>query len=301
MNYADQKPSTCSACPLYEKGKGFVLDAGDPLTARYGFSFEAPGHQEPAFRIIPNASRSFLSTQAECDKEIAVRKRDFPDMEDRFIRTGMPIVGQTGSAWMYWLLPRAGIRREDCFVSNVLRCVPPPSKGGAAYPTGEEKKAAEKACRQYDRWDKFRPTAIVVSLHPSSILRDIVPLPLVIKDMEKVRDFTSQGLKVMALMGGKATHAFLRYGANSTRWRGHYELLPSDWPDTYKSRFEYKAKRKKVEIVKPLELTVEPCPKYKRFKGGKTPICGCKPCWEKYDKKQSEKVTGASPCKNRHT
>lgn len=289
MDYSHQKPPQCEGCPLHQKGRGFVLGCGDPLYARYAFTFEAPGHQEVAFRIAPQAGRAFMATQAEVEKELETRRRDYPNVPEQFLRTGLPIVGQTGSAFQFWLAPRAGIRREECFVDNTIRCLVPPSKSGAAYPTGEEKKGAEKWCRQYDRIDKFRPTAIVLSLHPASILRDVIPLPVVIKDMEKVRDFTSAGHKVLALMGGKAAHAFLRYGSNSTRWRGHYELIGKDWPDTYKSQFDYKAKRKKVEVVRPTELTVEPCAKYKRFKGGKAPVCGCAPCWEKYDLKQKEK------------
>lgn len=231
-----------------------------------------------------------MATQAEVEKELETRRRDYPDVPEQFLRVGLPIVGQTGSAAQYWLWPRAGIRREECFVDNTIRCLPPASKSGAAYPTGEEKKGAEKWCRQYDRIDKFRPTAVVLSLHPASILRDVVPLPVVIKDMEKVRDFTAQGEKVLALMGGKAAHAFLRYGSNSTRWRGHYEILGKDWPDTYKALFEYQAKRKKkVAPVRPLELTPEPCAKYKRFKGGKAPACGCAPCWEKFEARCTQK------------
>lgn len=292
MTYTDQKPSTCSemGCPLAIKGKGFCLGQGDPTKAKYYFQFEAPGHQEVSFRLAAVSNRAFMSTQEEVDKELAVRRRDYPNIDEKFLRVAAPIVGMTGAAFQFWLAPPAGIRREECFFDNTIRCLPPAAKSGASYPTGEDKKAAEKCCRAYDRVDKFRPTVAVLSLHPATILRDIVPSKLVVEDLKKVRDFTAQGLKVMALMGGKASHAFLRYASNSTRWRGHYELLSPDWPDTYKARFEYKAKRKKVEIVKPLELTVEPCKSYKRYKAKRAPKCTCKPCWEKFESYQIENV-----------
>ena len=298
---------------MYGVAKGFVLGAGDPRKAKYAFVLEAPGREEVGFGIRPIAGRAFLSTQAECDVELAIRRRDYPGMEERFLRTGLPVVSQTGAAMQFWLWPKVGIRREDSFLDNTLRCLAPVSRAGAAYPTGAARKQAELHCRQYDRLESFRPDTIVTTIHPASVLREITPLPLVIKDFEKVRDFTAQGRKVLMLLGGKAAHGFLRYAENSTKWRGTYSLLDSSWPDTYKSKFEFKAKgRKKAERLseneraerdffgvpesvrtrakekrkRPEETNSVACKSAKRYKGKRPPKCSCAPCWDKYEHKE---------------
>lgn len=244
------QPKSCEGCPLYGKAKGFVLGCGDPRSAKYAIILEAPGKDEVAFQLRPNPNRAFLRTAEECDQELAIRKRDYPDVEERYLRTGVPVVGATGAALQFWVWPKLGIKREECYIDNTIRCLPPKGKNGEAYPTGEDRKEAEKFCRQYDRLHHFRPDTLVFSLHPAGILREITPLPLVVKDFEKVRDFTAQGRRVLALLGGKATHAFARYGSNVTKWRGHYAGLPGDWCETYQGDFEYQRKRKVKEKVK---------------------------------------------------
>ncbi len=240
------KPDACyaSQCPLADKGRGFVLDYGDPLTAEYALVLEAPGHDEIQFRIEPNARRWFLSTKEECDRELAVRRRDFPGLDERFIRTGVPAVGATGSVLEQWLFPVVGMRRDKLFIANTLRCLPPKSKRDA-YPKGEERKAAERCCRQWDRWDKFRPDAQLVTLHPAAILRDVTPLPLEIEDFKKARDFRAAGRRVMILLGGKAMKAFTRIGENVSKFRGHYLLLARGWAESYKQTFNFTAKHSK--------------------------------------------------------
>ena len=241
-------PLGCRGCPLDKVGKGFVLGAGDPERAKYAIILEAPGRDEVSFQLTPNPNRSFLQTKEECEKEYQIRKRDYPWAEARWLRTGVPVVGQTGLALQFWIWPKVGIRRSDCYIDNTIRCLPPKSKSGGAYPTGDTKKAAEFFCRQYDRIDKFRPDTVVFSLHPAGILREITPLPLAVKDFEKVRDFTVAGRRVLTLLGGKATAAFARYGSNVTRWRGHYAQLAKDWSETYKQQFAYRKKEKKVKL-----------------------------------------------------
>lgn len=299
------QPSSCAGCPLYGVGKGFVLGAGDPLKAKYAVVLEAPGRDEISFELKPNPHRAFLQTKEECAREYATRKRDYPQLEERFLRTGLPVVGQTGLALQFWIWPKVGIKREECFIDNTIRCLPPKGKT-SSYPIGEAKKAAEKHCRQYDRLAAYRPDTLVFSLHPAGLLREITPLPLAIKDFEKVRDFTGQGRRVLALLGGKATSAFARYGSNVTRWRGHYQALVADWCQTYKSLFEYRAKgRRKVMKVdednlfgvpetilrkaqerteRPTQLLPGPCKNVNRYKGKRPPKCGCMVCWDKYEK-----------------
>jgi uracil-DNA glycosylase len=278
------QPDSCKGCPLYGVSRGFVLGSGSPEKAKYCIVLEAPGQQEIQFTIAPNPHRSFLRTQEECDEEIATRKRDYPDLTNGSTRNGVPVVGPTGLAFESWILRRVGIRRDECFIDNTIRCLPPKSKSGAQYPTGEAKKAAELHCRRYDRIAMFRPDTVIFGLHPAGILREITPLPLAIKDFEKVRDFTNQGRRVLALLGGKSTSAFMRYGSNVTKWRGHYSALPPDWSETYRQRFEYtkKTKRAKKVVERPAELT-ESCASCKRYKGRTVPKHACAACWRKYE------------------
>lgn len=286
------QPKSCfeCGCPLAGKAKGFTLGCGDPRTAKYAIILEAPGKDEVAFSLKPNPARSFLSTGDECDRELAIRKRDYAEIDSRYIRLGVPVVGATGAALQFWVWPKLGIKREECYIDNTIRCLPPKGKNGEAYPTGEDRKEAEKLCRQYDRIGDFKPDVAVVSIHPASILREITPLPLLVKDFEKVRDFTSQSRRVVTLLGGKAAHAFLRYASNVTKWRGHYAGLPGDWCETYKSNFDYQRKRKVKEKVKMEITSLEACKKWKRYRGGKVPTCGCLPCWYKYHIKHKETV-----------
>ena len=277
------QPKTCEGCPCYEKSKGFVLGCGDPRTAKYAVILEAPGRDEVSFSLRPNPNRAFLATPGECDRELQIRKRDFPELDDKWLKVGVPVVGATGAALQFWIWKKLGITREECYIDNTIRCLAPKGKDGAAYPKGEERKEAEQHCRQYDRIDQFRPDTAVVSIHPASILREITPLPLIVKDFEKVRDFTTQGRRVATLLGGKAAHGFLRYGSNVTKWRGHYAGLPDDWSVTYKSQFEYTRKRKK----EPKVLVEGVCGKKHKGKK-KAPTCGYVGCVEDFKRRTSD-------------
>lgn len=242
VNETTNVPCKCSE--FRSKGKGFVLGAGDPEKAKIAAIFEAPGKDELSFRLMPVQGRSFYSTQAEVSAEIVRRTERFPNMERKYVTSGVPVVGATWTELDMWVLPRMPLTRSDLFLDNTLRCLPP-KKATAAYPTGEEKKMAEKCCRQYDQLDKFNPDTALVTLHPAGILREVTPLPLQIKDWEKARDFVKAGRRVLVLQGGKAADAFLRHAGNVTKWRGHYENLASDWSRTYTSLFEFKAKTKR--------------------------------------------------------
>lgn len=237
----------CSAdgceCKRFEcKGKGFVLGSGDPYSAKMMLILEAPGADEIQFLLNPIAERSFFSTLPECQSEIARRHKAFPDVDERLLRKGAPIVGPSGVEIDMWVLPVIGIQRRELFIDNTLRCLPPKAKDGSHYPTGDDRKEAERCCRHWDRLDQFRPNAMVITLHPAGILREVTPLPLQIKDFEKGRDFVRAGYRVAMLVGGKSAKAFLRYGESVTKFRGDYRLLPKNYIATYKDKFEYVAK-----------------------------------------------------------
>lgn len=225
MNELRDKPEACyeSGCPLATKGKRFVLGAGDPTTAKFGLLLEGPGNDEVTFRLRAEPGRKFYETQEACDKELALRRRDYPEIPERFLRLGVCVVGRSGSELVQWGFPAAGLSRADFFIDNTLRCLPP-KVGDSHYPTGNERKRAEACCRQYDRWHLFQPDITVVSLHPAAIVREPTPLWLQIKNFLKAKDFVAQGYKVIVLAGGKAAKWWLGYGENVTKWQGHYEF-----------------------------------------------------------------------------
>ena len=224
------KPQHCydSGCPLAEKGRGFVLGTGDPRTAKIAIILEAPGRDEIAFPLTMVPGRRFLSTQTEIDAEVARRKARYPDIDIHLIKRGAPIVGASGSMMNQWVLPAVGVKRENLFIDHVIRCQSPKVKN-SEYPTGAERHEAERCCRHYDRLEEFNPGALVGTMLPKSLLVEITPLPLLLKDVEKARDFAQAGFRTILLMGGKAAKAFMRYGENIARWRGSYELTGPGW------------------------------------------------------------------------
>jgi hypothetical protein len=125
-------------------------------------------------------------------------------------------------------------------------------------------------------------------------LREVTPLPLFIKDFEKAVSFTKQGFKTLVLLGGMAAEAFLGYGGNVTRWRGHYEVLTQGVGNWYSSLVSHltsklgkgKKKEKKAgkskfidqAVVGGIEDVLEtpslPSPKFKRPRRKRCKTCG---------------------------
>lgn len=265
------KPSGCGTCPLNETGKGFCLSQGDPATAQLAICLETPAQEEIGYLVIPppllpkfgydltSRQRKVLPTKESGQREMEIRGRLYPNMDASFYQRGVPIVGRTGAAIESWLFAKVGIQRDQIFLTNTLHCLPPKAKSGATYPIGKTKLQAELECRQYDQGLRvFRPQVIVLTLHPASLFKDIVPLPLVIKDLEKAVSFVRAGHRTLVLMGGHAAEVFLGYGSNVTRWRGHYEVVPDaeKWYDEVVKRAGIKAvggakmgKAKKVKVV----------------------------------------------------
>lgn len=245
--YKRDKPNGCyeSGCPLATKGQGFALGCGDPTTADFAVILETIGKDEAPFRLTPAAQpRGLYDTEPECAAEIAVRRRDYPvesGIDEKFLVRGVPVVGKAGALLFQWLFQPLGVTRPRLFIDSTLRCLPAKSgRGGltAPYPTGIDRKQAERCCRQYDRLHLFKPDTLVFSIHPASLSREVTPLPLVLKDCEKARDFAAQGRRVALLLGGKAVKAFARYGESITKWRGDYCVLPAKWHETYKTAFD---------------------------------------------------------------
>lgn len=180
---------------MAQKSFGFCLDSGDPRTAKIAFVLEAPGSTELTWKVD--------------EGELARRRELYPELEEASLRTGAPVVGRAGAVWEQWLLKAAGIRREDAYIGNTIRCLSPKSKDGGRYPIGKERVEAERHCRVYDRIDLFSPTLAVVVLHPAALLRELTPLDLVVKHLRKAAQFAAAGERVVVLHGGKAAKSFL--------------------------------------------------------------------------------------------
>jgi hypothetical protein len=203
------QPPSCSGCPLYGKGTGFVLGSGDPRTAKIGIALEAPGREE----ILYEADSA----------EVARRTLRYPELGDRYLRRGVPVVGKSGGILFGWGLSAVQVTRQDLFIDNTLRCLPPKVKD-SQYPTGNDRKKAEAWCRQYDRWDEFNPSVSLINIHPAAIAREPTPLPLMIKAFEKAKHFAVAGEKPLVLCGGKAVGAWLGYGGTVQTWMQHYQV-----------------------------------------------------------------------------
>lgn len=257
------KPAFCysSGCPLADKGRGFVLGVGDPVKSKLIIILEAPGKDELEFTISPQKDRRILETKEQCEEEIARRLAAYPEIEPKLLRKGVPVVGRSGAQLSQWALPNASIKREEVFIDNVLRCLPPKLKD-KQYPIGEDKAKAELCCRHYDRVQKGKVDILLSTIHPAAIMREVTPLPLQIEDLKKAKSFSTQGYRTAILMGGKATDLFMRFGANVAKWRGSYIFTGKKWYEevinSLVTKSERKGKAKKsLSKAKQLALSTE--------------------------------------------
>jgi len=142
------------------------------------------------------------------------------------IETGKPLCGPSGFVLDKWVFPAAGLSGVPHLKGNVLRCHTPSNK----YPTGKLRKSAEANCRQYD-FDHSQFDYTLVTLHPSGVMRNKYdPLPLLVRDFERVKWLLDLGHRVLVLMGSEAMEMFAPHLKQSkegvSAWRGHY------WPSS---------------------------------------------------------------------
>jgi len=238
-------PPLCSACSLYGLGKGFVVGCGDPARTNIMIVLESPYLEEVNFSVWPppgNKKRYVLGEVRESQAEMKRRRERYPEIEPRLLARGVPVVGRTGFLFNQ-MLEAAGIQRDRIMIDNALRCIPPKSKGGANWPTGNAKNIAAHACRRYDRIDEFKPTVVVFSIHPSAVLRETTPYLLIVEDLRKVKEFADQGERVLLLMGGNAVDTYFGYFKNVTKSRGHYEFVNENWLTTRVNTLSIKAEK----------------------------------------------------------
>lgn len=188
-----KKPPGCKGCPLENSGIGFVPPtvAGKPasnlslVNIKLGICGEAPAIDE--------------------------------------LEQQRPFVGRAGQVLRQWVFGNAGVDIDECLIDNTLRCV----QQNNEMPPVEILRKAQKHCAQYDVWEKMNsgrgPEYDLLTYHPAALLRDIVPLPLVVHDVGRARRMVEEGKSVRILLGKTAYERFQPYAGSVGKWRGHYE------------------------------------------------------------------------------
>lgn len=206
-----QKGSKCSSCPYRLVGQGFGPD-------------HVPAHPKIAFL-------------AEALGETEMIER-------------APLVGATGRMFFHSLLEPCGLTRDDVILANVLKCHPVGPKGESnAYPIGEMRKGAEKACRSWDGThqirrgnevelvdgglNSFNPNLAMLTVHPSFVSRTWSILRVAQADIQKAMRLVDRGYRVLVLLGSVAQGLVLPDLEGGTlKWRGHYQEI--NWPELTK-------------------------------------------------------------------
>lgn len=153
-----------------------------------------------------------------------------------------------------------GLERSDVGIFNCLSCYPgKTADGGFFYPTGSIRKRAEATCA--DRWMKplidWNPSVSIVCMHPSALSRDITPLPMALRAIERAKMFAAKGERVLLLMGGEAAHHWMSYGSNVTRWTGHWQA-ETDWTRARRNeRWDANRRLSVTKVAKVRKLTAK--------------------------------------------
>lgn len=159
-----------------------------------------------------------------------------------------PLVGATGRMFFHNLLHPCGLIRDDVILANVIRGRPPENN----YPTGKDRKEAEKWCRQYDGFqrnqvgpdhveliegglDAFSPDYYMITCHPAFVSRTWSILRVVQQDIQKALRL-SVGKRLIVCLGDKAMSLVApELEGGVLKWRAHHG--PLDWKSV-KRRFE---------------------------------------------------------------
>lgn len=222
--------------------KGFALHSGAmPPKSGICILLESPGPEEPVFLV-----RNLIDGTAEIER----RRKRYPELGEKWTNVGAPVVGRAGFLMWNWILMPLNLQRSDVAVFNSLCCYPGKSADGTfAYPKGNVRKRAEATCAE--KWLQplleWNPTVSVVSMHPSAISRDVTPLPVVLRSVERAKVLAAKGERVLLLMGGKAAKHWMGYGENTTRWCNHWQI---ETPWTRQRRQERWDENRRLSVVK---------------------------------------------------
>jgi len=152
--------------------------------------------------------KGFLSGQGDPNVAKLTVLLDMPTYSDVFVRLN-------DDELTNWALRPFGLGRQDIFLDHLLRC------SATKYPTGDERKAAEAHCRQYDR---HRADVGVVSLDPHQVHAEPAPLPMQLRSFEKALSFARDGQRVLVTAGNKAAEWWFCAPRTANRWVLHYEF-----------------------------------------------------------------------------
>ncbi len=154
-----------------------------------------------------------------------------------------PLVGATGRMFFHHLLHPVGLTRDDVILANVIKGRPPDNN----YPTGKDRKEAEKWCRQYDGFQRnqvdsdsvyieegglnaYDPDWFLISVHPAFVSRTWSILRVAQNDIQKAVRFSNQRKRVLVLLGEKSMSCVLpELEGGCLKWRGHSG--PLDWKE----------------------------------------------------------------------
>lgn len=188
-----RKPKGCTGCPLENIGVGFVP---------------------------PTVVGKTCSPQKLHHIKLGICG-EAPAMDE--LEQQKPFVGKAGQVLRQWVFGNAGVDIDECLIDNTIRCVQP----GNEMPGVEILRKAQEHCRQYDVWEHMNdgkgPEYDLLTFHPAALLRDCVPLPLVVNDVGKARRMVEEGKSVRILLGKTAFEKYQPYAQSVGKWRGHVE------------------------------------------------------------------------------
>ena len=213
------QPQACYdiGCPLAGKSKGFALWSGDLSQAKICILLETPAETEIGFRV---------KDLDDGERELTRRRESYPKLDNVFVRMGAPVVGRAGQTLWWWMMKPSGLQRSEVGIFNTLHCFPGKKLDGTiAYPAGDIRKKAEACCSTLwlEELRKWNPTISISCLHPAGLARQIAPLPMALRAIERAKLFASRGERVLILMGGKAVKMWMGYGESVTKFVAHWQ------------------------------------------------------------------------------
>src|SRR5437879_403368 len=109
-------PQQCAGaqCPMATVARGFACHSG-ALPAKSGIAvlMESSGPEESSYLV-----KDLVDSAAELSR----RRAQYPALDDRWVRMGVPVVGRAGSLMWHWMMAPMGLQRSDVAVFNTLHC-----------------------------------------------------------------------------------------------------------------------------------------------------------------------------------
>ncbi len=173
----------------------------------------------PECASCPYAPKStgFVPDQFPADPRFAVILK-MPGKEE--LVNGVPMSGKAGRYWEREFLEPIGVKKSDLIIANVIRCYP----HGGNFPTGKDRIAACRMCRQWDRIEKeFKPNVVGVTFNPAALMRNPQQTKFLRRALERAAEYARQGLRPLLLMGEEAVEVYAPWLQGALkRWQGSF-------------------------------------------------------------------------------